>query len=111
MLFVLLMIVAKATARALEERAVNGILGPEARSVPHQLDSAGTAACCNACNGLATAGVADLLVNLRSGAWAAAIVEEAKRALCLEESGLPASLCECGGHCCCGGGLTLCSCY
>ena len=90
-LFILLMIVAKAAAPALEEGAVHGVLGPEAASIPHQLDAAGTAASCNACDGLAAAGVANLLVDLRSGAGAAAVVEEAERALRFEESGLPAS--------------------
>ena len=99
-LLVLLMVVAKAAAPALEEGAVHRILGPEAASIPHQLDSAGTAASCNARDGLATAGVADLLVDLRSGAGAAAVVEEAERALRFEESGLPVSLCECSGHGC-----------
>ena len=98
-LFVLLMVVAKAAAPALEESAVHRILGPEAASIPHQLDSAGSAAGCNARDGLATAGVANLLVDLRSGARAAAVVEEAERALRFEESGLPITFCECSRHC------------
>ena len=92
-LFVLLVLVAKATAPALEECAEHGLLVFHVQgSIPHELNASNPAASSNARDGFAATGVANFLVDLRSGAWAAQIVEETEWALWFEESGLPGSL-------------------
>ena len=101
MLFVLLVIVAKATTPTLEEGALHRLLIFEVHvAIPHELDSTGATASRDAGDRFAAARVAELLVNLRGGARTAKVVEETKRALWLKEAGLPFTLRESSCHGC-----------
>ena len=101
MLFVLLVIVAKATTPTLEEGALHRLLILEVHvAIPHELDSTRATASRDAGDRFAAARVAELLVNLGDGARNAKVVEATKWALWLKEAGLPSTLRESGCHGC-----------
>jgi len=70
-------------------------------SVPQDLQRSESNASKDACDGLAERGVSKLFVDLSEGAWRAAVVEQAERALDFKEAGLPLSLHEVPHGCVC----------
>merc|ERR1719265_2911418 len=92
-LLVLLVQVADAAAPALQEGA-HGVVLARLGSIPHDLEWFQTAQSQDAGDRFTEGWIAELLVDLCHGARAAAVVEAAKWALCLEEAGVPLSLLE-----------------